>query len=56
MVFAYLYQNRIEDAKMQIARCLAFMPDNKVILQLRETLKSPLPAKPVPAPHAVPAQ
>lgn len=38
-VFAYLYQDRIEDAKRQIDRCLTFAPDDKMLLLFRDSLK-----------------
>jgi len=39
-VFAYLYQNKIKDAKRQVDRCLKLAPGDKMLLALREGLKS----------------
>lgn len=39
LIFAYLYQNRIKEAKAQIEHCLELAPGDKMLLQLREGLK-----------------
>jgi len=40
LIFAYLYQNRIKEAKAQIEHCLELSPGDKMLLQLREGLKN----------------
>jgi tetratricopeptide (TPR) repeat protein len=40
LVFAYLYQNKVKQAKKQVDRCLRIAPDDKMLLQFREALKS----------------
>lgn len=39
-IFAYLYQNRLAEAKKQIAHCLELAPDDKMLLQLQNGLKN----------------
>lgn len=41
LIFAYLYQNRLPEAKAQIDRCLALNPKDKMLLDFREALKKP---------------
>ncbi len=38
-IFAYLYQNRVPEAKTQVERCLEMKPDDKMLLQFRDALK-----------------
>ncbi len=38
-IFAYVYQNRIDDAKRQIDHCLTLAPQDKMLLAFRDSLK-----------------
>ncbi len=40
LVFAYLYQNKIKQAKKQIDRCLKIDPHDEMLQRFREALKS----------------
>lgn len=39
-VFAYLYQNKIKQAKRQVDHCLKITPQDEMLLKMREALKS----------------
>ena len=56
LVFAYLYQNRIPEAKKQVEHYLKLKPGDKMMLQMREGLKRPVEHKQGPPPDPKPSQ